>query len=105
MLQENNASLWLDGLEGALESNEAVSNISHHVTSIVEEHAQMSESMAHMVEVEGQNEPDSLGVEELQSHSQIENITMEPMEVDVQVKNKIINKLGTYSLFLIFLDY
>ena len=83
-IQANNDSLWLDGLEGALESNDAVTDMSN-VTSVVEEHVQSSEmssvlteSMAHIT---GEDEPNE-GV----SHSQeVETISMEPMEVDVQV--------------------
>jgi len=105
-LQENNASLWLDGLEGALESNDGVSNIPHHVTShLVEDHAQMSESMAHMVEVEGV-EPNSLGVAELEGHSQeVENVTMEPMDVDVQVRKQSCSQFNILHYFLPYSDY
>ena len=112
-LQENNASLWLDGLEGALESNDGVSNMPHHVTShLVEDHAQISESMAHMTEVEGV-EPNSLGVAEVEGHAElegqsqeVENVTMEPMDVDVQVrKKKNCSQFNILHYFLLNLDY
>ncbi|XP_046457412.1 protein lin-54 homolog isoform X1 [Daphnia pulex] len=73
----NNPSLWL-GLEGALESNDAVSNMSN-VSGIVEEHVQTNESAVHLG-----NDPNNLNMNDLGHSEEVETMTIEAMEVDVQ---------------------
>ena len=92
-LQDNHTSLWL-GLEGALESHNAASMA--NVSAMVEEHVQMNESIVQMGDPHGL---DSLG------HSQEVELTMEAMEVDVQVSHlKVISLLDvvTHLDFAIF---
>lgn len=77
-MKANNPNLWL-GLEGALESNDAVSNMSN-VSGIVEEHVQTNESAVHLG-----NDPNNLNMNDLGHSEEVETMTIEAMEVDVQV--------------------
>lgn len=77
-MQANNPSLWL-GLEGALESSDAVSNMSH-VSGMVEEHIPQNESMMHL-----RSDPNNLNMDDLGHSEEVETMSIEAMEVDVQV--------------------
>jgi len=66
----DNSSLWL-GLEGALESNDAVTNI-EEVSSIDNPQVRINQSIV------------QLGVEELGHSEEVETLSIDAMEVDVQ---------------------
>lgn len=73
----NNPSLWL-GLEGALESNDAVSHMSN-VSSIVDDHGQGSETVVHLG-----SDHHSLNMNDLGHSEEVETMSIEAMDVDVQ---------------------
>ena len=72
-IQADNSSLWL-GLEGALESNDAVTNI-EEVSSIDNPQVRINQSIV------------QLGVEELGHSEEVETLSIDAMEVDVQVRS------------------
>ena len=77
VFQASNPALWL-GLEGSLESNDAVAGLTTTVSSMDEGQQQMNESIAQL------NDPSG----NLLSHSEeVETMSIEAMEVDVHVRS------------------
>lgn len=67
-------------MEGALESNDTVSNMSN-VSGIVEDLVQGSESVVHLG-----NDHHGLNMNDLGHSEEVETMSIEAMEVDVQVR-------------------
>ena len=89
VFQASNPALWL-GLEGSLESNDAVAGLTTTVSSMDEGQQQMNESIAQL------NDPS----ENLLSHSEeVETMSIEAMEVDVHVR--LVLSVSDSSDFLI----
>ena len=70
-----------------MESNDAVSNMSN-VSGIVEEHVQANESVVNL-----ENDPNNLNMNDLGHSEEVETMTIEAMEVDVQVRCVNIEKI------------
>jgi hypothetical protein len=95
VFQASNPALWL-GLEGSLESNDAVAGLTTNVSSMDEGHQQMNESMAQL------NDPTG----NLLSHSEeVETMSIEAMEVDVHVSLLLsVSAIETFTLGLFFFN-
>ena len=62
-------------------SSDAVSNMSH-VSGMVEDHVQPNESLVHL-----RGDPNSLNMDDLGHSEEVETMSIEAMEVDVQVNS------------------
>ena len=69
------------------------------VSGIVEEHVQTNESVVHL-----ENDPNSLNMNDLGHSEEVETMTIEAMEVDVQVRYLNIKNLFI-KIYLICLVY
>lgn len=69
-----------------------------NVSAIVEEHVQASKNIEHL-----RSDPDNLNMDDLGHSEEVETMTIEAMDVDVQVRIAIY--LGFISIIFLFLKF